>query len=354
MTWNKGIAGAEELARRAQCGTGAKNRRPAKPVDAVSAPPDTLATWHLAYLETLRMRNYSPDTVKAQTEDFRLFLSWAAQREVARVQDVTRPVLEAYQHWLWRYRKRNGEPLSWGKQSQRLCALREYFRWLTRQNVILHNPASELELPRKQKRLPVMALTRAQVEQLLAVPDLADPLGVRDRTMLEVFYSTGLRRSELCKLELSVLNLSRGSLTVRQGKWHKDRVVPIGARALYWINRYIDEVRPRLCWDGRAQILFLTGYGQAFNPDALSRKVKLCLAQIGQKGSCHLLRHTCATHLLEGGADIRYIQQLLGHESLDTTSIYTEVSIEQLLAVHARCHPGAQLPTPGKSALCQP
>ena len=184
----------------------------------------------------------------------------------------------------------------------------------------------------------------AQVDALLAIPNVLDPLGVRDRAMLEVFYSTGLRRFELCGLDVVDYHAARRTLTVRRGKGHKDRVVPIGARAVQWLERYLTEVRPRLSLDTRETTLFLTGYGGPFNPDVLSRMLRDWLASLGLKGSCHLLRHTCATHMLEGGADIRFIQQLLGHAKLDTTAIYTEVSILQLQEVHARCHPSARLP----------
>jgi integrase/recombinase XerD len=181
-------------------------------------------------------------------------------------------------------------------------------------------------------------LSLSGIQKLLAVPNVNDPLGVRDRAMLELFYLTGLRRAEICRLQLSDLNTERRTIHVHQGKGKKDRIVPVGLRAVQWLHRYLNEVRPRLCLDTRVQALFLTGYGDAFNPDVLSRMVSAWLKEAGlkRKGCCHVLRHSCATHMLENGADIRFVQQLLGHEKLDTTAIYTEASIKQLQEVHAR------------------
>ena len=146
---------------------------------------------------------------------------------------------------------------------------------------------------------------------------------------------------ELTRLECSDLNRPRRTLRVRQGKGNKDRVVPIGRRALRWVDKYLADVRPRLVVDGSENALFLTCYGEGFNPDVLSRRVSAIVRAAGveRRGSCHLLRHSCATHMLEGGADIRFIQKLLGHAKLETTAIYTEVSIRQLQKVHERTHP---------------
>jgi len=280
----------------------------------------------------------------------KVFLLWAAERELRDPAAITKPILESYQRHLWRWRKANGKPLGVSTQRDRLGTMKDYFAWLAKQNTIAANPASEIELPRGEKRLPAEALSLQQVRALLAVPDLTDPLGVRDRAMLETLYSTAMRRCELAKLELGDVNRDRRTIHIRQGKGRKDRVVPVGARALGWIERYLDEVRPRLLLDSAQQGLFLTSYGEPFNPDVLSRKVSKFLkrADIGRPGSCHLLRHTCATHLHDNGADIRFIQQLLGHEKLETTAIYTEVSIEALKAVHSRCHPAeSKPPDPG-------
>ena len=351
MAAPKGIKAVQWLSQRTKAQRGGSDPKP----DAFDrSAPDALALWRDAYFDHLRARNYAEGTLEGRQDAIKTFLGWAAERELNQASQITRPILETFQRWLWRCTKANGERLSWSTQRSRLGTLKDWFRWMTKQNVILHNPASELELPRMEKRLPTTALTIAQVDMLLAVPNISDPLGVRDRAILELFYSCGLRRTELCRLELTDLNTERRTLTVRRGKGKKDRVVPVGARAATWLERYLQEVRPRLCLDTRTQALFLTGYGEAFNPDVVSRMVAGWMKSVGLKGSCHLLRHTCATHMLEGGADIRYIQQLLGHEKLETTAIYTEVTIRQLQEVHARCHPAARLPEPQQQASVPP
>jgi integrase/recombinase XerD len=347
MNTAKGIARAEQLARHHR-----KHGGQAPHADPFAgAAPDALAFWRKPYLESLAARNFADDTLRTRRDAVNFFLGWAVERDLTRPGQITRPILEAYQRWLWRYTKTNGRRLGWRTQSFRLGGLKDFFRWLTRQNVLIHNPASELELPRPEKRLPQDVLTPGQVEQLLSVPDVADPLGVRDRAMLELFYSTGIRRAELCRLELSSLNSERRTLHVR-GKGKKDRVVPVGGRALAWLERYLQETRPRLCLNTHTPTFFLTAYGEAFNPDVLSRMVSVWLKKAGLKrrGCCHVLRHACATHMLENGADIRFIQQLLGHALLDTTAIYTEVSIKQLQEVHARCHPSAKQAEPAPTA----
>ena len=342
MALPKGIASIAHLQRRALDQRGGQSAQ----VDSWDrSQPDALALWRDAYLDQLAARNYSEGTLEGRRDALKVFLIWAAERELTQAAQITRPILEAYQRWLWRYTKADGKRLGWSTQRSRIGTLKDWFGWMTKQNVMLHNPASELELPRMEKRLPEAALTLSQTAALLAVPNTGDALGMRDRAVLELFYSTGLRRSELCRLEVPDFNAERRTLHVRKGKGKKDRMVPVGEQAVQWVEKYLAQVRPRLCLDTRTQALFLTGYGGPFNADVLSRLVSKWMEQAGLsgKGSCHLLRHTCATHMLEGGADIRYIQQLLGHEKLETTAIYTEVNIRQLQEVHRRCHPSAQL-----------
>jgi integrase/recombinase XerD len=185
-------------------------------------------------------------------------------------------------------------------------------------------------------------LNVGEVESVLATPDLDDPVGVRDRAIMEVLYSTGMRRSELAHLRLHDVDVDRGTVVIVQGKGRRDRMVPIGERALAWVDRYLLEVRPALVVPPDAGVLFLTVEGNDLTPDHLTDRIgRYVRTATNKAGSCHTFRHTMATLMLEGGADIRHIQEILGHVQLSTTEIYTHVSIDALKAVHTRCHPGA-------------
>jgi integrase/recombinase XerD len=196
-------------------------------------------------------------------------------------------------------------------------------------------------LPRKPARLPVRVLSVAEVERTILEADTAAPWGVRDRAMLEVLYSTGMRRAELAALAVYDWHRERGTIAIRQGKGGRDRVVPMGERACLWLARYLDTVRPGLTGPSDDATLFLTDYAERFEKNRLGDLVRRHLdwAGIRVPGACHLLRHACATHMLENGADIRFIQALLGHTDLRSTQIYTHVSIIKLKEVHAATHP---------------
>ena len=336
MAGKKGYKATRRLRERSE-GKRGGNRRD----DFPKGESGSLAAESLHYLESLAVKNYSPRTIESRRDSLKVFLLWCELRSLEAPESISKLILESYQRHLWKHRKKNGKPLGVSTQRGRLSVVRDLFKYLTQKNLIPANPASELELPRQEKRLPEQALTRSQIEALLQVPEVLDPLGIRDRAILELFYSSGLRRRELTQLELTDLNQERQTIQVRKGKGNKDRVAPVGNRALHWLEKYLEEVRPKLLLDSHQKALFLTSYGEGFNPDVISRMVSKFIKQAGieRTGSCHLLRHTCATHMLEGGADIRFIQQLLGHEKLETTSIYTQVSIEQLKAVHSKTHP---------------
>jgi integrase/recombinase XerD len=231
--------------------------------------------------------------------------------------------------------------LSVSSQRHRLFALRAWFTWLAREGHLLVNPAAQLKLPQEEKRLPRHALTVTEVEAVLEQPDITTPLGLRDRAFMETLYSTGIRRQELARLELGDVDRERHTFLIRQGKGKKDRVVPIGDRGLAWIDKYQREARPQLLRDEGRQTLFLSNTGRPLHLNHLSQIVRgyVKRAGIAKRGACHLFRHTAATLMLEGGADVRYIQALLGHAKLNTTEIYTHVSIDKLREVHKKTHP---------------
>lgn len=295
-----------------------------------------------AFLLWRAERQYSAQTVKRDEECLRYFILWCDERGLLHPQDITRPILERYQRYLFLYRKVDGKPLSPRTQHSRLTPLRGYFTWLTKQNHILYNPASDLELPRIDKRLPKHILSISEVETVLALPDVGTSLGIRDRAILETLYSTGMRRLELIRLGVFSIDHERGAVMIRQGKGNKDRLIPIGERALQWIVKYRDDVRPEIVSGANDDTLFLTHTGLPFTSQHLSYLVREYIekAKIGKTGSCHLFRHTMATLMLENGADIRFIQAMLGHSSLTSTELYTHVSIRKLKDIHTATHPG--------------
>lgn len=303
--------------------------------------PDGFANHRERFIEWLGVMNYSAQTMATRAQHINQFITWAAERDLLQPKDITKQILERYQRHLYHYRKKNGKPLSFSSQNSRVVSLRAFFKHLNKNNHILYNPAADLDLPRQEKRLPKHVLSVSEVETILNVPDVTDSIGIRDRAILEVLYSTGIRRSELINLRLFDLDSERGTLMVRLGKGNKDRMVPIGERAIAWIDKYRYEVRLEYVQHPDPETLFLTQLGEAFSPVRMTQMVRRYVdkADIGKSGSCHLFRHAMATQMLENGADIRHLQEMLGHTSPDTTQIYTQVSIRRLIEVHKRTHP---------------
>lgn len=293
------------------------------------------------YMETMQIRNYSASTLTRRENGLRRFIGWCDERGLNDPQSITKPILESYQRFLYYYRQeQNGEPLSPTTRARYLTNIKQFFKWLTQENYLLYNPASELILPKTTTSLPVV-LTEEEIETLLQQPDISTPYGLRDRAILELFYSVGLRRTELCNLHLSDLSLSRMTVFVKEGKGGKDRLLPVGERAINWLSKYLNDVRQELLLNVNEPTLFLNDYGEPFRDSKLGDKVKRYMLNAGIKapGSCHLLRHAMATHMLENGAELRFIQAMLGHADYRATQVYTHVSIRKLQEIHAATHP---------------
>ena len=324
---------------------GGVHRGPRGPVAPIGDVTDRHSLeFHIAeFLEWSEVRGFADTTIATRKRELDRLHRWLSDRGVTRTSEVTKPMMDRYQRWLFHYRKANGQPLTFLTQKNRLMPLRTFFSWATRTNRILYNPAADLELPRVEHRLPAAVLTATETETVLSQPDLGDPLGVRDRAILELFYATGIRRAEMMRVRLFDLDFERRALSVRQGKGKRDRTVPVTERAMAWVLRYLTDVRPRLVMEPDDGWVFLTFDGERLSPDTLSYIASryVTAADVGKTGSCHLFRHTLATLLLEAGVDIRWIQALLGHANLTSTQIYTRVSVASLGAIVDAAHPGA-------------
>ena len=309
------------------------------------ALPGTLAARVVDFVEWTRVAGYAETTAEVRRRYLSSFCAWCQERSITRPEEVTRPVLLRYQRKLFYHRKRDGKPLSWSSQHGQLVALRAFFKWLTMESHILYNPASELHLPRRPPRLPRAVLTREEAEAVLRQADPGTVPGLRDRAMLEVFYATGMRRMEVLRAGVFDLDVAQGLIRVRHGKGNKERLIPVGERACRWVERYLAEARPHLVVEPDDGTLFLSDDGKAFVPQTLSRRVQRYVERsgVGKPGGCHLFRHTAATLMLNGGADIRFIQQMLGHAEISTTQIYTRVAVKTLQEVYRRSHPAARL-----------
>jgi integrase/recombinase XerD len=294
------------------------------------------------FFMAMRMKNSTSDTLKQWTYTLTRFLTWCAEHGVTELHEITPQVVSAYRRYLYHYRSpRTQAPIKFVTQSMYLVSVRRWLKWLDSEEIYPNNIASKVELPKEEQRLPREILTASEVESILNQTDVTTSVGLRDRAILETLYSTAIRCSELCNLDVYDLSPERGLLMVRQGKGRKDRVVPIGPRALTWVNKYLQDVRPSLLTESNATVLFVSVNGERLGRNHLSFLVRRYLVRAGitKPGSCHLFRHSAATLMMESGADVIALSMYLGHSKITTTQIYTHVTIQRLKEVHAKTHP---------------
>ncbi|MGH9365880.1 MAG: tyrosine-type recombinase/integrase [Thermoanaerobaculia bacterium] len=333
--------------------TGSEAIEASASVAHTSSPvPSELAHLVEEYLADSLAKGRTRGTVAYRRVYLGQLLTWLEQRGVTRARLVTPRLLGEYLvHLKARvtdYNRAQPSPLSVKTLAAEVSVLRSFFRHLAVRRVLLFDPAEGLRLGDPAQPLPKEILTEADVCVLLAAPG-TDTLGLRDRAILETLYSSGLRRAELCGLDLYDLDVASGLVRVRGGKGGRDRIVPIGREALAAIRRYLAEARLALVRRPKEPALFLaavTHQRLGLKTMNLIVRSRAEAAGIGRRVTPHVLRHTCATHLLRGGADIRHVQAILGHASVATTQIYTRVAVEDLVAVHARHHPRAKLKVP--------
>jgi integrase/recombinase XerD len=281
-------------------------------------------------------RGLSRNTLAAYGSDLRQFAGWLLTKK-RNLLGVEREHIQSYlsDRLVNRASKRTASRL--------LSTLKRFYRWTQRQGHMTSDPAAQVEAPKPGRPLPVV-LTEKEIERLLAAPDVATPLGLRDKAMLETLYASGLRVSELVGTTLGQINLRQGLIRLF-GKGNKERIVPLGEEALHWLGRYLESARSILLsgYDSRPEQLFVTRRGGGMTRQMCWHMIKRYAqtADIAKSLSPHTLRHAFATHLLNHGADLRAVQMLLGHSDLSTTQIYTHIAKARLRDFHARHHPRA-------------
>ena len=305
------------------------------------------------FSEWLEAINYSPKTRVNYTRDVKLFLTWLSENTVINsIVEVTPAHLQQYQIALYNFerhkdgneatKEKEAKRLSVGTQANRLAAVRKFFSWLLSEQQIAYNPATTLQLPKQPQRLPRGVLTKTEARRLIEATPTTKTRDIRDRTILETLYATGIRRAELIALTIYDVDLQTATLRIEHGKGNTKRVVPLTQSAIAALKLYLEEARSSFAHEaGQVRLFVSSRSGGPLDDDDIVRIVAKASTRAGIKKHVtpHTLRHTCATHLLKGRADIRQIQKLLGHRRLSSTEVYTRVELSDLHEVIARCHP---------------
>jgi integrase/recombinase XerD len=313
--------------------------------------PTTKRIWRCVkyYLELCLAKGQGSDTVRNKRGGLKKFYLWSLERNVTRTDQIDLDLMDDYAAYLNSYRKAlDNEPLSPAQKRNLLTYVKIFIKYMFIKKLLPTNTLDGIELPSKGEQIPKALYTVEEVEVILEQPLLFGIKGLRDRSILEFFFVTGIRRGELAKLNIDDIDFNTGLVRVH-GKGNKERLVPISPRGREWLAFYIGKVRPMFAFIGSGKALFLANNGKRYMPgklsDMASQYVKL--AGFDRTGACHLFRHNTATTMLDNGADLRHVQEMLGHASILTTQLYTHVSRKKLTQVYNATHPSAQ----GRSGL---
>jgi integrase/recombinase XerD len=293
------------------------------------------------YRTHLLIHNYAPRSIEGLLSYLNRFLAWLGEKGTTDIAAVTKETVRDYQTFLFEQINGRGQPNTVHYQNTKLQAVKSFFMFLAENDYLPTDPSRTIAYAREPKRLPRSILNPSEMKKLLHTPDTKTALGYRDRTIMEVLYSSGIRKEELLNLLLTDVDYNDGFLRINAGKGNKDRVVPIGRIACRYLENYVKAVRPTFIRNPYDNHLFLSLRGNRLSKNMVWEIVKSCShkAKIKKTVSPHTFRHTCATLMLRNNANIRHIQDLLGHASLDSTQVYAHVSITDLKEVHKRCHP---------------
>ncbi|MFQ5901636.1 MAG: tyrosine-type recombinase/integrase [Thermodesulfobacteriota bacterium] len=303
------------------------------------------------FREYLKVKRYSLATIHTYTRELRALFRYFKGIGIKEIKRVTRDILKNYQVSIIQYRDTKGKGYTTATLSLKVRAVKRFFEYLEETNRILINPAEYLKEPKKEHRLPRVILTEEEVRRIFDQPNLSTMRGIRDRTVLEVFYSTGVRLGEMVNLTIYDIDLQGGLLRVNKGKFAKDRVIPLGRHAIRFLKEYITHVRPHYTRKNKTiktpstklrTCLFVNQVGGPLSRQSIQLMVRKCAKRAGikQKVTPHTFRHTFATGLVRNGADITAVKKMLGHSDLKVTQIYTRVAGKEIKNTHTKHHPG--------------
>lgn len=296
------------------------------------------------YLKHMKALDRSDHTIRCARYDLKRFCCYLEDERIFDVTDLCRDVLEDYQQELSFSLTAKGKPFSLKTREKRLCTIKGFTRYLMEKDYLVSDPGRHIKLPKIPKRLPRLIMNPSDIKRLMGAPDMRSALGYRDRVVLELLYDTAIRRAEMARIKLTDLDLNDGYIRIT-GKGEKERMVPVSSRVCTLLHNYILGVRPAIVRGEDPGYLLLNPDGKPVNVHLVWQIVRrnVRLSGIGKHVTTHTFRHTCATHMLKNGAPIRHLQEMLGHESLESTQIYTHVTINDLKEIHAKYHPSERL-----------
>lgn len=303
---------------------------------------DNLNELLFAFNKHMKVRNYAAATMKGYSRELRKFLAHLRASGITDIKAVSKDMLTAFQVALMEHKAKGEQGYTCCTVALKIRSVKRFFEFLEAANLVLINPAEHIKEPKKETRLPRVILTEDEARKILDAPNLSMMTGIRDRTVLEVFYSTGIRLEELVNLTVFDCDLQGGMLRVNKGKMAKDRVVPLGKHAVKFLKEYITRVRPQHTRKNKAiRNLFVSQLGTPLAGQMVAKMVRDCAAKAGIKKHVtpHVFRHTFATQLVKNGADIRAVQKMLGHSCLSVTHIYTRVAGVDVKKTHTKSHP---------------
>jgi len=298
-----------------------------------------IATMSEDYRKYLKAKGFAERTIRTYTGYVRMFDEFLGKNDLKDIEDITRNMVSRYQTSLCTKNEFNQKALCLGTQALRMVAVMSFCKYLHRMGHLENNPASHIEVPNLPKSLPKTILSEKEVLKILKAPNNKDPLEIRDKAILELLYSTGIRNTELRQLCVYDADFSRGFIRIH-GKGDKVRIIPMGDVASWYLGEYLKASRPRLL-KKLTDILFLSKNGKQLTDDFPAWAVQKYASRAGidKEINAHTFRHTFATHMIKKGANLRIVQEMLGHRSLVTTQIYTRVEIGDLKKVHSETHP---------------